>query len=83
MTQQFQFLLPFASSRYIEGLTSDSQTMWNWTKQLNSTKENTGTDEAKLPAHWLANNGEHGTTLDALWALRDFMMCDSLGLSKL
>ena len=78
------FLLRFLYfSRYIEGLTADSQTMSNWKKQMNSTKENTGTDEAKLPAHWLANNGEHGTSLDALWALRDFMMCDSLGLSKL
>lgn len=43
--------------RYIEGLTSDSQTMSNWDRQLNASKENTKTDEAKLPAHWLANNG--------------------------
>lgn len=69
--------------RYIEGLTADSQTMSNWEKQLNSTKDTTKTDEARLPAHWLADNGDHGTSLDALWALRDFMMCDSLGLSKI
>ena len=69
--------------RYIEGLTADSQTMSNWEKQLNSTKDTTKTDEARLPAHWLADNGEHGTSLDALWALRDFMMCDSLGLAKI
>jgi protein polybromo-1 len=69
--------------RYIEGLTADSQTMSNWERQLNSTKETTKTDEARLPAHWLADNGEHGTSIDALWALRDFMMCDSLGLSKI
>jgi len=69
--------------RYIEGLTADSQTMSNWEKQLNSTKDTTKTDEARLPAHWLADNGDHGTSLDALWALRDFMMCDSLGLAKI
>ena len=57
--------------------------MSNWEKQLNASKTNTRTDEAKLPAHWLADNGEHGTSLDALWALRDFMMTDALGLSKL
>ncbi len=27
--------------------------------------------------------GDYGTSMDALWALRDFMMCDSLGLTKL
>ena len=69
--------------RYIEGLNTDSKTMCNWDKQLGATKTNTKTDEAKLPAHWLADNGEHGTSLDALWALRDFLMCDSLGLAKI
>ena len=73
------FLLVF---RYIEGLTSDKATMCDWNKQLNSSKENTRTDEAKLPAHWLADNGEHATSLDALWALRDFMVQDSLGVVK-
>ena len=68
--------------RYIEGLTSDNATMCNWDKQLNSSKENTRTDEAKLPAHWLADNGEHATSLDALWALRDFLVQDSLGVVK-
>lgn len=56
--------------------------MCDWNKQLNSSKENTRTDEAKLPAHWLADNGEHATSLDALWALRDFMVQDSLGVVK-
>ena len=68
--------------RYIEGLTSDRATMCDWNKQLNSSKENTRTDEAKLPAHWLADNGEHPTSLDALWALRDFLVQDSLGVVK-
>ena len=56
--------------------------MCDWNKQLNSSKENTRTDEAKLPAHWLADNGEHATSLDALWALRDFLVQDSLGVVK-
>ncbi len=45
--------------RYIEGLTADSQTMSNWEKQLNASQDNTKTDEARLPAHWLANNGKN------------------------
>ena len=69
--------------KYIEGLTTESTTMSNWERQLQATKENTKTDEAKLPAHWLSDNGDHGTSLDALWALREFMMIDSLGLYKL
>ena len=69
--------------RYIEGLSADSQTMSCWEEQLNASKTNTRTNEAKLPAHWLADNVDHGTSLDALWALRDFMMTDALGLTKL
>jgi len=69
--------------RYIEGLTSDSQAMCNWDKQLNASKENTRTEEARLPAHWLADNGDHGTSLDALWALRDFLVQDSLNVVKI
>jgi hypothetical protein len=31
----------------------------------------------------LADTGDHATSLDALWALRDFLTCDSLGITKL
>jgi hypothetical protein len=31
----------------------------------------------------LSETGEHATSLDALWALRDFLTCDSLGIMKL
>lgn len=75
--------IAYSIHRYIEGLTVDSQSMCSWDKQLNASKETTKTDEAKLPAHWLADNGEHGTSLDALWALRDFMTTDALGLTKI
>ena len=58
--------------------------MSNWERQLKASKELFKCpDEARLPAHWLANNGEHGTSLDALWGLRDFLMCDSLGVQRI
>jgi len=69
--------------RYVEGLTTESNTMSNWERQLGASKDNVKCpDEARLPAHWLANNGDHGTSLDALWALRDFVTCDLLGVTK-
>jgi len=70
--------------RYIEALTTESNQMSNWEKQLKANRELTKCpDEARLPAHWLANNGDHNTSLDALWALRDFMTCDSLGVTRI
>merc|ERR1712227_243876 len=60
--------------RYIEALTTESNQMSNWEKQLKANRELVKCpDEARLPAHWLANNGDHNTSLDALWALRDFL----------
>ena len=41
-------------------------------------------DESKLPVSWLAGNtGEHATSMDALWALRDFMLQEALGVVKI
>ena len=40
-------------------------------------------DESKLPASWLSSTGEHTTSTEALWALRDFMMHESLGVVRL
>ena len=69
--------------RYIEGLTTESNNMSNWERQLRASKDTIKCpDEARLPAHWLANNGDHGTSLDALWALRDFVTCDLIGVTK-
>ena len=31
----------------------------------------------------LTDTGDHATSLDALWALRDFLTCDTLGITKL
>eukprot|EP00088_Acartia_fossae_P065566 TRINITY_DN80878_c0_g1_i1.p1 TRINITY_DN80878_c0_g1~~TRINITY_DN80878_c0_g1_i1.p1 ORF type:complete len:120 (+),score=25.56 TRINITY_DN80878_c0_g1_i1:2-361(+) len=71
--------------KYIEGLNKDSKSMCNWDKQLNATQEVVrGQDESKLPTAWLAGNtGEHATSLDALWALRDFMLQEALGVVKI
>jgi len=71
--------------KYIEGLTKDSKSMCNWDKQLNANSEILRvSDETKLPVSWLAGNtGEHATSLDALWALRDFMLQEALGVVKI
>lgn len=51
-----------------------------------ATQENTkGPDDPNsLPAiQWLGKGiGNHGNVLNALWALRNFMMKDAMGLSK-
>jgi len=41
-------------------------------------------DEGKLPVSWLAGNqGEYATSTEALWALRDFMLQEALGVVKI
>lgn len=71
--------------KYIEGLSADNRSINNWEKQLKARPENVAVpDQSKLPAHWLANGvGNHGTMVNALWTLRDFMVRDALGISKL
>merc|ERR1712142_54316 len=71
--------------KYIEGLNKDSRSMCNWDRQLNATQELVRpADESKLPVSWVAGNtGEHATSMDALWALRDFMLQEALGVVKI
>ena len=58
--------------------------MCNWDRQLGATKETVrAPDEAKLPSSWLADTGEHATSVDALWALRDFILQEALGVVKI
>lgn len=59
--------------------------MSNWEKQFYASPNTVPTPDAKkLPAHWLGNGeGNHGSVLNALWALRDYMMQDALNLSKI
>lgn len=70
--------------RYIEGLNVDNKYISNWDKHLKATQENTPVpDSTRLPVHWLGNGvGNHGNIVNALWTLRDFMMRDALGISK-
>jgi hypothetical protein len=57
--------------------------MCNWDRQLGASKDTVKTDEAKLPASWLQDIGEYPSSVDALWALRDFMLQEALGVVKL
>jgi len=56
----------------------------NWQAQLSATPENTTVpDPNRLPTHWLANGaGNHGNVVNALWALRNFMIKDALNLNN-
>lgn len=70
--------------KYIEQLRPDSKHIGNWEAQLTTNSENTTVpDKNKLPAHWLANGeGSHGSVVNALWALRNYMFQDALNLSR-
>ncbi|KAF4526533.1 hypothetical protein B566_EDAN005900 [Ephemera danica] len=70
--------------KYIEGLASETKHISNWDKHLKATPENTPVpDASRLPSQWLGNGvGNHGNIVNALWALRDFMIRDALGLTK-
>ncbi|KAK7083430.1 Protein polybromo-1, partial [Halocaridina rubra] len=69
--------------KYIENL--DKPFLSNWEKHLMASQDNTIiNDSGRLPAQWLANGpGAHGTVVTALWALREYMMKDSLGIAKI
>ena len=72
--------------KYVEGLTTEANpnAMSNWQHQLNASKKIVKcSNENQLPVHWLANKSGDKSDLDALWALRDFLMCDSLGVTKI
>lgn len=68
--------------RYIEKLRPECKHISNWENQLNCNPENTNPpDAARLPTQWLANGaGNHGSVVNALWALRNFMLQDALNL---
>lgn len=70
--------------KYIEGLSVENRTVSNWDVNLKANRDNTfPSDPTRLPVHWLGNGvGNHGNTLNALWALRDYMMKDALNISK-
>ncbi|XP_074645019.1 protein polybromo-1-like isoform X2 [Tubulanus polymorphus] len=70
--------------KYIEGLSKDSKLVSDWDKNLTAIPESTPlNNNGKLPVQWLANGASnHGDTLNALWALRDLMLKDSLSVSR-
>ncbi|XP_071450417.1 protein polybromo-1 isoform X3 [Hetaerina americana] len=76
--------------KYIEGLQADNKYISQWERHLKATPENTRSVGAggegalgRLPGHWLANGaGDHGSILNALWTLRDFMLRDALSISR-
>ncbi|KAL1417016.1 hypothetical protein MTO96_027223 [Rhipicephalus appendiculatus] len=80
-----KLLHTYAYIRYIENLQPDSKHVTNWDAQLKATKENTPVyDASRLPTHWLGNGvGSHGNAVNALWALRDFMLRDALGIARI
>lgn len=70
--------------RYIEGLNADHKYISDWDKNLSASQENTPqVDENRLPSQWLAQGaGYHGNVTNALWALRDLMLKDTLNISR-
>lgn len=85
-----KLLHTFAYIKYIEGLNQEGQkTVSNWDQQLKATRDNTSPPAShngpqQLPMHWLANGaGLHGSAVNALWALRDFMLKDALNINHI
>ena len=75
----------FYFSRYIEGLQAECHYISNWDSHLKATPETTHPpDPHRLPTHWLSNSVEnHGSALNALWALRNYMLKDALNISRI
>lgn len=65
-------------------MTPESRTVSEWDKNLCATQDNTNTpDESRLPSQWLAQGaGYHGNVTNALWALRDLMLKDTLNITR-
>ncbi|XP_066935067.1 protein polybromo-1-like isoform X2 [Clytia hemisphaerica] len=68
--------------RYIEGLRDNQHKLSNW-GELSNIPNKPNPPTAQLPVQWL-NGSTHGqqSATDALWALRDHMLKDSITLSK-
>ncbi|CAI9744411.1 protein polybromo-1-like isoform X6 [Octopus vulgaris] len=70
--------------RYIEGLNSNSRCVSDWNKTLTATPETVSTQsEKRLPTHWMSHGSNyHGSITNALWALRDLMLKDTLNITR-
>lgn len=67
--------------RYIEGLRDNQNKLSNWSELANAPNK-PRPPSAQLPVHWLGNDHGFQSATDALWALRDHMIKDSITLSK-
>ena len=67
--------------RYIEGLRDNSSSLSSWSEHADQTHPK---NPNPLPTDWLGDS-EHGydSAVDALWALRDHMLRDSVSISKI
>ncbi|XP_038061798.1 protein polybromo-1-like isoform X2 [Patiria miniata] len=72
--------------RYIEGLSTNTENVSDWQRNLTVRPEDvaiTPEQRARLPTNWLANKpSKESETVKALWKLRDLMLHDSLRISK-
>ncbi|KAL8620376.1 hypothetical protein ACOMHN_013001 [Nucella lapillus] len=70
--------------KYIEGLNVETRTISNFPKLLSAAADNTPVpNEARLPTQWLAQGaGYHGSVANALWALRDLMLKDTMTIAR-
>ena len=62
----------------------DSRPISNFSKTLSATPENTPVpSESRLPTQWLSQGtGYHGNVTNALWALRDLMLKDTMAIAR-
>ncbi|XP_070193759.1 protein polybromo-1-like isoform X2 [Littorina saxatilis] len=70
--------------KYIEGLNVETRTVSNFPKMMTATADNTpAPNEARLPSQWLAQGaGYHGSVTNALWALRELMLKDTMTIAR-
>ena len=77
--------------RYIEGLTSDSRSMCDWSRELSTTRDMVSSDPDTLAVAipgWLDDliaqdkTASSADAIDTLFALRDFMLQEALNVVK-
>ncbi|KAJ8985335.1 hypothetical protein NQ317_008366 [Molorchus minor] len=72
--------------KYIEGLQAENKHVTQWERTLNATPENTLTPDMEKLQHvatWLGRKADqHDNVVAALWALRNQLLKDTLGLHK-
>jgi len=72
--------------KYIEGLNCESTSMCDWKKELSSSRELMASysmeEDVRIP-RWFGKTPEDDTSsLDSLFALRDFMLQEALSVVK-